>query len=151
MSSRGLLRFLTSAQVIRLYETHITLAKPTQLPLLESAVYSPQNHKHYGQTDLFQLAGILAEKLILNHAYQDGNKRIALLAADMFLKINGHQLQEEPFGKDEVDDHLKNAHVAVATHTWTARDLAESYRSIAKPLDRLTSEIEKYASESEQV
>ncbi|KID59689.1 DOC family protein, partial [Metarhizium hybridum] len=67
--------------------------------MLESAIDSPMNHKNYGQTDLFQLAGILAEKVILNHPYQDGNKRTALFAADMFLKINGYQLQKRPMEK----------------------------------------------------
>lgn len=48
--------------------------------MLESAVTSPVNHEHYGQTDLFQLAGILAERVALNAAFRDGNKRTALCA-----------------------------------------------------------------------
>lgn len=136
---------------MRLYETNVQRASPTQLPMLESAVYSPQNHKHYGQNDLFQLAGILAQKIILNHAYQDGNKRAALVAADMFLKINGYQLQKSPFGKDDVDEELKRAHVAVATNEWSAENLAECYRGIAKPLNGATSEIERYLSQSEKL
>lgn len=56
--------------------------------MLESAINSPMNHKYYGQTDLFQLAGVLAEKIIFDHLYQDGNKRTALYVADMFLKMN---------------------------------------------------------------
>ncbi|CRK21892.1 hypothetical protein BN1723_012517 [Verticillium longisporum] len=100
---------------MKLYETHVTRASPTQLPLLESALSSSQNNKYYhGQDDIFQLAGILAARIILNHAYQDGNKRAALLAADMFLKINGFHLQKNPFGRDEVNNGLKDAHVAVA-------------------------------------
>jgi hypothetical protein len=35
----------------------------------------------------------------------------------MFLKINGYQLQKTPFGKDKVNDELKNAHVAFAMNT----------------------------------
>ncbi|UNI24944.1 hypothetical protein JDV02_010659 [Purpureocillium takamizusanense] len=112
---------------------------------------SPQNHKHYGQDDVFQLAGVLAQKIILNHAYQDGNKRAALVAADMFLKINGYQLQKKPFGRDSVNEELKRAHVAVATSQWTAEDLAAYYSSIAKPLGRATDEVEEYLSESEQL
>ncbi|KAI0553532.1 hypothetical protein F4679DRAFT_529426 [Xylaria curta] len=90
-SSRGPLRFLTTTtQVMRLYETHVIRASPAQPFLLESAIASPQNHNYYGQDDVFQLAGILADKIILNHSFQNGNKRIALLAADMFLRINGY-------------------------------------------------------------
>ncbi|KND88283.1 hypothetical protein TOPH_07132 [Tolypocladium ophioglossoides CBS 100239] len=151
MSSSGLIRFLTTAQIMRLYETNVKRANPTQLPLLESAVVSPQHHKHYGQDDVFQLAGVLAQKIILNHAYQDGNKRAALVAADMFLKINGYQLQEKPFGRDSVNEELKRAHIAVATSQWTAEDLAEYYSSIAKPLGRATAEVERYLSQSEQL
>jgi hypothetical protein len=44
---------------------HITRSNPSQLSLLESAVSFPQNHKHYGETNIFKLAGILAEKIIL--------------------------------------------------------------------------------------
>jgi death-on-curing family protein len=61
-----------------------------QLGLLDSTVASPMNVKHYsGQSNLFQLAANLSEKIMKNHAFQDGNKRAALVAADMFLKING--------------------------------------------------------------
>lgn len=51
------------------------------------------NIKHYAkEDDVFQLAANLAEKIMKDHAFQDGNKRTALLAADMFLKINGYYL-----------------------------------------------------------
>ncbi|KAI8623106.1 hypothetical protein F5Y19DRAFT_493629 [Xylariaceae sp. FL1651] len=127
---------------MRLYETHVTCARPAQPMLPESAVSSPQNHSHYSQNDVFQLARILVEKIVLNHAFQDSNKRIALLTADMFLRINGYQLRQTPFGKDEVNEDLKNAHVAVASNTWTAEKLAEYCRITAKPVQQATSEIE---------
>ncbi|KAI0864165.1 DOC family protein [Xylaria cubensis] len=134
-SSRGSLRFLTTTHIMRLYETHVIRAGPTPSVLLESAISSPQNHNYYGQDDVFQLAGILADKIILNHAYQNGNKRTALLAADMFLRTNGYRLHQNLRSKHKMDDDLKNAHVAIATNTWTAQELAECYRSIAKPVD----------------
>jgi death-on-curing family protein len=68
----------------------IANAAPTQPGLLDSTVASPMNVKHYsGQSNLFQLAANFSEKIMKNHAFQDGNKRAALVAADMFLKING--------------------------------------------------------------
>ncbi|KAI8713453.1 Fido domain-containing protein [Fusarium sp. LHS14.1] len=102
--------------------------------MLESAINSPVNHEHYGQKDLFVLAGVLAEKIALDHSYQDGNKRTALYAADMFLKMNGHQLQKRPEGKsqDEFNEELSDAHVFVATRRWTPEDLGNYYRSIAQ-------------------
>lgn len=139
--STGYLRFLTTAQVMRLYDTNITRAFPTQPTYLESAVYSPQQHKHYGQTDIFQLAGVLAQKITLNHAYQDGNKRVSLLAADMFMKMNGYQLQKTLLGRDELDEQLQSAHVAVATKQWDAESLASFYKSVTTSVPYITSEI----------
>jgi death-on-curing family protein len=91
-------RFLTAEQVRHLHFLWISNAHPSQPYLLESAVQSPMNIKHYNnEQNLFQLAASLSEKIMKNHAYQDGNKRTALVAADMFLKINVYQLQEVPF------------------------------------------------------
>ena len=105
--------------------------------MLESAINSPINHKYYGQTDLFQLAGILAERVILNHPYQDGNKRTALYAADMFLKLNGYQLQKKPMDENDTERNkgLADAHVSIATSQWTAEDLGEYYAKVAEPLE----------------
>ncbi|RMJ10079.1 hypothetical protein CDV36_010289 [Fusarium kuroshium] len=129
-------RFLTTAQVKRLHMRHIAKASPTQPAMLESAVNSPVNHEHYGQKDLFVLAGVLAEKIALDHSYQDGNKRTALFAADMFLKMNGHQLRTRPNDKDETefDEELSDAHVFVATRRWTPEDLGNYYRAISQAL-----------------
>ncbi|KAF9765349.1 hypothetical protein IL306_002437 [Fusarium sp. DS 682] len=124
---------------MRLYETNIIRARPTQITYLESAVFSPQQHKHYGQDDPFQLAGILAQKITLNHAYQDGNKRTSLLAANEFLRMNGYQLREELFPSDEIDDKITAAHVAVATKQWDAEKLAAFYKSIATGADDMAS------------
>jgi death-on-curing family protein len=70
--------------------------------MLESAIHSPIDMEHYTkEEDVFQLAANLAEKIMRNHAFQDGNKRTALVAADMFLKINGYYLQKVPFAEDK--------------------------------------------------
>ncbi|KAK7420291.1 hypothetical protein QQZ08_010491 [Neonectria magnoliae] len=110
--------------------------------MLDSAINSPVNHEHYGQSDLHQLAGVLSEKIILDHAYQDGNKRTALYAADMFLKINGYQVQTEPMGKNdpELDEGLANAHVLTATSQWTSENLGNYYKSITRPLAKVDKE-----------
>lgn len=78
MSSTVSYRFLTIAQVKRLHMRQIAKASPTQLAMVESAVNSPVNHEHFGQKYFFVLAGVLAEKITLDHSYQDGNKRTAL-------------------------------------------------------------------------
>ncbi|KKK16100.1 hypothetical protein P175DRAFT_0552857 [Aspergillus ochraceoroseus IBT 24754] len=119
------IRFLTVSQVQRLHARFVVPnAVPAQPSLLESAVHSPMNMKHYAkEDDVFQLAANLAEKIMKNHAFQDGNKRTALLAADMFLKINGYYLQKVPFADDSHNKGLAKAHVAVVTNQWTAEQL----------------------------
>lgn len=82
---------------------------------------------------MYQLAGILAEKLILNHSFQDGNKRLAAISVDMFLKMNGLKLQENPL-KGVNDAKIANAHVRVATKDWDAAELGKFYEKIATPL-----------------
>ncbi len=140
------LRFLTVSQVQRLHARFVAPnAVPSQPSMLESAVNSPMNMKHYAkEKDIFKLAANLAEKIMKNHAFQDGNKRTALLAADMFLKINGYYLQKVPFAEDTHNKALANAHVAVVTNQWTAEQLGAYYRSVAAPLIPVPAEVLEY-------
>ena len=57
--------------------------------LLESAVLRPVNQFKYGQTDMAALAAAYAFDLVRNHAFVDGNKRIAFHAMMVFLRSNG--------------------------------------------------------------
>lgn len=59
------------------------------LGALESALDRPRNRFHYGETGLAALAAAYAFGLARNHAFVDGNKRIAFLAMMMFLRLNG--------------------------------------------------------------
>ena len=104
------------------------------------------NIKYYdNEENVFQLASNLAEKIMKNHPYQDGNnKRTALLAADMFLKINGYKLQDTPMAGDALSNDLANAHVAVTTNQWNARQLGEYYQSIATPIASWSPDIMAY-------
>ncbi|KAK2764296.1 hypothetical protein FQN54_008988 [Arachnomyces sp. PD_36] len=140
------IRFLTSKQVQRLHGIWISAsAQPSQPHLLESAINSPMSVKYYtNQDNVFQLAANLSEKIMKNHAYQDGNKRTALLAADMFLKINGYRLQKVPLHEDQVNQDLANAHVAVVTNQWTAEQLGSYYQSVATPIDEWTPDIVEF-------
>ncbi|KAF2194728.1 DOC family protein [Zopfia rhizophila CBS 207.26] len=141
-------RFLNANQVKRLYATFIANTSPTQPALLESAVASPMNVKHYtGQQDLFALAGDFSAKIMKNHAFQDGNKRIALIAADMLLKINGYRLQRTPLG-DTNNTELEQAHVKVVTNEWSAEELGKLYAKIATPIDEWTSDIVAYRNDA---
>ncbi len=61
--------------------------------LIDSALARPVNLYNYGlANDLADLAASYAFGLIKNHAFTDGNKRIAFLACGMFLEKNGTTL-----------------------------------------------------------
>jgi death-on-curing protein len=60
--------------------------------LLESALARPPNLAAYGEPSLFELAAAYIFGLAKNHAFVDGNKRIAFVAADVFLQLNGFEL-----------------------------------------------------------
>ncbi|MBT8093058.1 MAG: type II toxin-antitoxin system death-on-curing family toxin [Gammaproteobacteria bacterium] len=60
--------------------------------LLESALFRPQTGYY---EDIAELAAALFESLILNHAFVDGNKRVAFFVTDTFLRLNGWKLLVE--------------------------------------------------------
>lgn len=70
--------------------------------LLESAVLRPINQWHYGQTDMAALAAAYAFGLARNHAFIDGNKRIAFQAMMVFLRINQIVLTPSPGQATEI-------------------------------------------------
>ena len=57
--------------------------------MLRSAVERPRKKGQYEQAPLHELAAAYAFGLAKNHAFVDGNKRIAFLAAAVFLRKNG--------------------------------------------------------------
>ncbi|HTW34837.1 MAG TPA: type II toxin-antitoxin system death-on-curing family toxin [Rhizomicrobium sp.] len=64
--------------------------------LLESALARPRNLFAYEKvSDLADLAAAYAFGLIRNHAFVDGNKRIAFLTVGIFLDLNGAVLDAE--------------------------------------------------------
>jgi len=57
--------------------------------LLESALFRPQTgyYRH-----IEEMAAAMFESLLINHAFVDGNKRVAFFATDVFLRLNGWKL-----------------------------------------------------------
>lgn len=60
--------------------------------LLESALAKPLNLAAYGNPDVCALAAAYGCGIARNHAFIDGNKRTALVAVELFLRLNGWQL-----------------------------------------------------------
>jgi len=61
--------------------------------LLESALFRPQTGYY---EDLVAMAAALFESLLMNHAFVDGNKRVAFFSTDVFLRLNGWKLAVDP-------------------------------------------------------
>lgn len=59
----------------------------------ESALARPQQQANYGDPDVAALAAAYAWGLARTHAFHDGNKRMAWLAANIFLGLNGYALE----------------------------------------------------------
>ncbi|MGV3552425.1 type II toxin-antitoxin system death-on-curing family toxin [Rhizobium sp.] len=59
---------------------------------LESAIARPVNKAAYGESDLVVLAAAYLFGLAKNHAFLDGNKRIAIVTAGVFLERNGFKI-----------------------------------------------------------
>lgn len=63
--------------------------------LLRSALERPVNKWHYEQADLAALAAAYGFGLAKNHAFVDGNKRIAFMTMVVFLRKNGVRFAPE--------------------------------------------------------
>lgn len=67
--------------------------------LYESALARPENLFAYKpDADLAELAAAYAYGLAKNHAFVDGNKRVAFLSVGVFLGLNGYRLEAPQVG-----------------------------------------------------
>ena len=86
-------QFLTLDELLAIHERLIGRfggsAGVRDLGLAESALYRPQSGYY---EDVVAMAAALFESLLMNHAFVDGNKRVAFFAADVFLRMNGWRL-----------------------------------------------------------
>ena len=63
--------------------------------LLESAIAQPEASfdGQYLHADIFEMAAAYLYHLVMNHPFVDGNKRVGLEAALIFLEINNENLK----------------------------------------------------------
>ena len=67
------------------------------LGAVQSALSRPRDLAGYeGCDDLARLAAAYAYGIARNHGFADGNKRTALVTADLFLMLNGYELTSMP-------------------------------------------------------
>jgi death-on-curing protein len=92
------MRYLTDEQVLFLHARLIAETGGSHgvrdLGMLQSAVARPQASFEGADLypDLCTQAAALFDSLVRNHPFVDGNKRTAITAAALFLKINGRRL-----------------------------------------------------------
>jgi death on curing protein len=90
--------------------------------LLESAVLRPVNQWNYGQTDMAALAAADAFGLARNHAFVDGNKRIAFHAMMVFLRANDIPFAPDPAHATSIILSLAAGEVSEESLTRWIRD-----------------------------
>ncbi|MGQ0457799.1 MAG: type II toxin-antitoxin system death-on-curing family toxin [Hyphomicrobium sp.] len=86
-------RWLTLAEVVAAHERQLArFGGPAGIRdpgALESALGRPINKWQYEQADLAACAAAYAFGLARNHAFVDGNKRVAFVSLVAFLRLNG--------------------------------------------------------------
>ena len=89
--------FITLVEAIDIHDEQIALFGGApglrDAGLLEAALFRPQTGYY---ADLIEEAAALWESLSQNHAFVDGNKRVALAATSVFLRINGLRIAAAP-------------------------------------------------------
>lgn len=90
------MKFLTLTEVLEIHRDQISRYGGTtgirDIELLKSALGMPA--ATYGgeflHTDVFEMAAAYLFRLVKNHPFLDGNKRVGAVAALVFLLLNGH-------------------------------------------------------------
>ncbi len=86
--------YLTLAEVVAIHglllERHGGASGLRDPGALEAALFRPQTGYY---RDVIEEAAALFESLIANHAFVDGNKRVAFAVTDVFLRLNGFTLE----------------------------------------------------------
>ena len=95
--------------------------------LLKSAIAMPAAcfSGDYLHTDIYEMAAAYLLQIARNHPFMDGNKRTGLLAALVFLDINGVEV-DAPKGS------LYDLTMAVATGQAGKKEVAEFFRRLAR-------------------
>jgi death-on-curing protein len=95
--------------------------------LLESALARPRSGYY---SSLSEQAGALMQSLAGNHAFVDGNERMAFAAAAVFLRMNGYVLEVDAEEAERflIDDVITVRADVAAIADWLERFLAPASR-----------------------
>ena len=90
--------------------------------LLDAALARPKNHLAYEQADIFRLAAVFAYAITQNHPFADGNKRVSLTVAGVFLELNAFRLEAS-------EQDASNATLALSSRRINESEYAEWLRA----------------------
>ena len=120
-------KFLTFEQVLTLHKLQIEQFGGSHglkdEGLLLSALAQPEAGfgEDYLHKDLHEMAAAYLFHLVKNHAFNDGNKRIAALSASVFLQVNGLKVVA-------VEDEFEKLVLDAAQSLVTKDQIAEFFR-----------------------
>jgi len=123
--------FLTLDDVLDLHALQLEKYRGAEgvrdLGLLESAIAQPQAtfDGEYVHDDHFLMAAAYLFHIVRNHPFMDGNKRTGLMAALVFLDLNGIVL-------DRSSDELYNLTMAVAEGRMSKQRVAKKLRQLVE-------------------
>ena len=123
-------RFLTLAEVLAILRDQTTryggVFGVRDLGLVSSAIAVPQASfgGQFLHGDLLEMAAAYAYHLCQNHPFIDGNKRVALAAALVFLDLNGVHLSDH-------EGRLYPLMMAVARGEKDKSAIAHTFRELA--------------------
>jgi death-on-curing protein len=123
--------FLTVDQVLEIHrrgiEEHGGSAELRDRGLLESAVAMPaaQFGGEYLHEGLAAMAAAYLFHLCKNHPFVDGNKRVAVTAAEVFVELNGRRLKA-------MDKELEKLTLGVADSSISKQDATRFFESHVK-------------------
>lgn len=128
-------RFLTLSEVLLILQDQIRryggMYGVRDLALLSSALAMPG--ASFGgklvHEDVFQQAGAYAYHICENHPFFDGNKRVALASAMVFLDLNGVHLNDP---KEELYPLM----MGVAEGKMTKKEIPSALRRLADTVDQ---------------
>lgn len=123
-------RFLTLSEVLTILRDQITQYGGTfgvrDLRLLSSAIAVPQASfaGHALHTNIFEMAAAYAFHICQNHPFVDGNKRVALASALIFLDLNDVVIADP-------NERLYEMMMAVAESRMGKSEIATVFRELS--------------------
>jgi death-on-curing protein len=120
--------FLTVDDIIESHQNQIDTYGGSygirDIGLLESAIGQPEASfgGEYLHADIFEMAAAYIYHLVMNHPFVDGNKRVGLEAALIFLEINNENLNAS-------DEELVDLVLKTTAGQVGKREIAEFFRS----------------------